>query len=84
MTHTEALKVIEWLCCDDFCEDLEMQMVEMPDSPLKTAGEKLTRIYRIAHGLNTQHKCYSVHEDWRKEAEETRAAIVAEEQESQG
>ena len=32
--------------------------------------ESLSLIYRIAHSTNKSHSCYSVHENWRIEAEQ--------------
>jgi len=76
MTDQQALETIDLLCGDDFCEDMSMRMRDLePDSDLKTAVDKLSRIYRIAHSLVQSHSCFHVHDDWRHEAEQAHAAL---------
>jgi len=67
MTDQQALEVIERICGDDFCEEMEMR--GLPDSELKTAVDKLTMIYKISHSLVRSKVCHHVHDDWRQEAE---------------
>lgn len=74
ITDQQALSTIERLCGDDFCEVLDMRSNELTGD-LKTAHEKLSAIYRIAHSLVASHICFENHDDWRKEAEETAKAL---------
>ena len=78
MTDQQALETIERICGDDFCEDLSMKNLTndlTSDSDLKTAADKLSAIYRIAHSLVQSHTCFRVHDDWREEAERMHAAM---------
>lgn len=70
ITDQQALSVIELICGDDFCEDLAMRMADgsVADETLTMAHEKLSMVYRIAHGIVLDHSCYRVHDDWREEA----------------
>lgn len=71
MTTEQALQLIELIVGDDFCEELDIRAVFHPEalSPEnKTAHEKLSLIYRIAHS-HTPHSCSEVHDDWRDDAE---------------
>lgn len=73
ITDQQALEVIERICGDDFCEDMDIQaalLVPPPEwSPeLRIAMEKLWTIWRIAHSIVKSHSCFGVHQDWREEA----------------
>ena len=70
MTDQQALELISRICGDNFCEDLDIRNAHRKlHGELAVAHEKLGKVYRIAHALVTSHCCYSVHDDWRKEAE---------------
>lgn len=75
MTDQEALKVIDQITGDDFCEDLSLTMFsgapegETAKELLVTAAQKLSTVYRVAHAFVTSNSCYGSHEAWRKEAE---------------
>lgn len=61
----KALEAIEKLVSDDFCADMEVQLME---NKLKTEeeeamAEKIGEIYRIAHA-HSGH-CGNPHFDWR-------------------
>lgn len=75
MTDQEALEAIELICSDDFCEDQSMQNMKRRKSALKTAVDKLSAIYRIAHSFGLSHECFYVHDDWWAEAERTHSAL---------
>lgn len=80
MTDQQVLETIERIAGDDFCEEISMRGLR-PDDPrsddLKTAANKLSAIYRIAHSAVRSHTCFQVHESWRQEAEHTHDALVA-------
>jgi len=59
----KALDAIDAITSDDFCGDLEMSTL---DGQLKTAAEKLSLCYRIAHSESPNHTCHHVHETWRE------------------
>ena len=74
----QALWAIEQICGDDFCEDQEFLNLNREDGEMKTAIEKLTAIYSLAHSHVKGHSCFHVHEDWRKKAHEGIASVVPE------
>ena len=67
-TDQDALDLINRICGDDFCEDVDMRYATMAptDPDLKIALEKLSAVYRIAHSMVRSKVCYHVHEDWRQ------------------
>ena len=71
----KALRVIECIVMDDFCEDWECRValhkeIIPPDEAVKML-DKLLKVFEIAHSVIPEHICYSVHDNWRKETEET-------------
>ena len=64
----KTLEKIEKIVSDDFCHDLEHDL--MKEKPMsekeKTMIKKLEEVYRLAHGINPKHSCFNSHEDWRK------------------
>jgi hypothetical protein len=65
-TDQQALALIDHITGDDFCADLEMRDFSTPlTGDLKTAFEKLARIYVIAHSMDKSHSCFQAHENWR-------------------
>lgn len=65
-TDQQALALIDRITGDDFCADLEMRNFSTPlTGDLKTAYEKLSRIYTIAHSMDKSHSCFKAHDNWR-------------------
>lgn len=75
----EVVELIESISGDEFCETLACDIFFMEDHErkltrqylmdmLKTASNKLSDIYTIAHSHNRQSSCYTVHDSWRKRA----------------
>jgi hypothetical protein len=76
LTDQQTIEIIDLLTGDDFCMDLEMRNADAPlTGDLKIAFDKLSRIYRIAHAQVQSHSCFEVHDDWRREAAQTFAAL---------
>jgi len=74
-TADKGLAVIERLASDDLCERLSWGAAQgrptrLSDEEIKTLGNKLSLIYRIAHSLNADASCAYVHANWRKEIDE--------------
>lgn len=71
---TTALRNIENLVDTEFCHDLNARCHASELPPAMTADEIhaveriLMKIYGWTHGLNKEHSCHHVHEDWRAEA----------------
>lgn len=69
ITDQEGLALIDRISGDDFCEDLACDAEFRPGGLTereKIAQEKLSEIYRIAHGLDRSNTCYSAHSAWRQ------------------
>ena len=60
----DALRQISRIAGDDFCEDLSMRAEDLTGD-LRTAYEKLSLIYTIAHSMDRSATCHHVHADWR-------------------
>jgi hypothetical protein len=56
-----CLAAIEAICGDDWCEDQSLSNLDRPDGDLKTAVEKLSEIYILAHS-----HVHGPYEAWRK------------------
>ena len=64
------LQQIEEMVSDCFCFDMEFKLRNKRPFTQEEAQEmsiRLGKVYCKAHGHNKDHKCYDVHEDWRKE-----------------
>jgi hypothetical protein len=66
----KALQAIENISGDDFCEELDCDnaLVRKLRGRIAIAHRKLSMIYRISHSWDVEATCFSVHENWRKEA----------------
>lgn len=65
----KALKVIESLVSDGFCEDMAMDRVNeryISQEDARLMARKIGMIYRFSHSANA-HSCYDVHGNWREE-----------------
>lgn len=71
------LAAIERVTADDFCEDLDMRQEDL-SGDLKTAHEKISLIYRMAHSHVRAHSCFHVHGDWRQLTAEQATASASE------
>jgi hypothetical protein len=72
LNEHQVLQAVERICGDADCEELEWSFCtgNLTIEDAKTAVSKLGDIYRLVHSHDQTHSCYSVHEAWRKEAEE--------------
>ena len=62
----EVLAAIEALVADDQAELWSMEAgAKRLRGRAKLMQQRLDDVYRLAHGFNTDHSCYHVHEDWR-------------------
>lgn len=64
----KACKVIESLTSDDLSEDCECSVAfghPITQKDAKALSERITLIYTIVHGIDKDHSCYDVHDDWR-------------------
>lgn len=74
-----ALDVIERIAGDDETEEWEFDLYENRLSgPMKSAVEKILRIYRYSHSMSASHSCYQFHKDWRLSCREAYAEIEKE------
>ncbi len=66
----QACKVIEDIVSDDFCQDCECKAAwdePFSQEDARFMAQKLTTIYTLTHGIDTDHSCYSVHTGWRED-----------------
>lgn len=72
-TLEEVVDRIDELTGDDLCHELECEAY-LPGGKLtereKLCQEKLSAIYRLAHGWNIRNSCFRVHQDWREDRRE--------------
>ena len=70
----KALRVIELIASDDVLESCEMDLAldrEIPQEDARELTKKLCQIYETAHSAIPEHSCYEVHDNWRKDTEES-------------
>ena len=76
----EVLDAIESIVGDDACEEWDciaaFHANKLTDRE-KQLQEKLSVVYRLAHGSNRGNSCYHVHENWREEVKAIRRAAAA-------
>ncbi len=64
----KVIHAINLITGDDFCEVLDCEAAFRPEkltATEKTAHEKLSLIYRLAHSHDKSCVCYERHKDWR-------------------
>lgn len=67
VTPEDLLLIIERICGDDFCEQLDLTTFR-EGTLIHTARAKLGMIYELTHSANTDHACHAEHANWRAEA----------------